>query len=178
MSTKAERKRRAEKTARADFDERWGVGYAQGESAAHNDGMLVMLADPEKHWRDEDGRVNGNMSVVSDVAVIWLFHQPEQHIPGVAGLFKERLAQHRTGIVGGLGSEHHEFAKGAVARVFATLTPEQVETAKAATQRLADRLVVAFPSSRINNPPDQAATVEEKIDFFAKKDNTNYQHVQ
>jgi hypothetical protein len=74
------------------------------------------------------------------------------------------------GIAGGLGSEGHEFAKGAVARVLATLAQDQIEAAKAATQRLADHLVAKFPTATINNPPNQAATPEEIIDWRSRQD--------
>jgi hypothetical protein len=176
----------AQETARADFDQRWGVGRSEGDEGDEVvviDGHecikcrpIPVLVDITKDWRDEDGRVNENIGIASNIALNWLFEQPEQRILGVPELFKEKLAQHRTGIKGGLGSEHHEFAKAAVARVLATLTPEEIETAKAATQRMADRLVATFPSASINEPPDPAATPEEVVDFY-RKNESQYTHI-
>jgi len=158
----------AQAAARADFDHRWGIGYCENETAEKNDGILVVLLDAESDWRDSDGRLNGNTSVASDVAVRWLFNQPEQSIPGVAEFFKELNTRHRTGMNGGIGSAQHEFTKAALTRVYSRLSSVEIDVAQAATVRLADRLKATFPKARIYEE-DQAATPEEIIDFHAEQ---------
>ena len=182
MSLKSERKKRvkAEKQAtRAEFDKQWGV-YDDGVDEILNltDGSqlvksrpIPMIIDTSKSYKD------GNFTVVSNIFIDWAAKQPEAYIPGVAELFKHKNSEHRTGIVGGIGSPLHEHAKNAVRRVLSSMSLDQIKTAQAATQRLADKLTKAFPAARINEPAEPAATPEEQIDFWKKNESTSYQQV-
>jgi hypothetical protein len=136
---------------------RWGI--VDTDQYAH-----YVLVDRKRAWNDGD-----NIVVASHVALDWLDQQPETRIPLVIEMLNVHMTSHRTGIVGGIGSEKHEIAMTALTREKANHTKAEIAKAVKACIALFQRGKKKWPNSKFTLPPEPAATSEEIIAFHEER---------
>jgi hypothetical protein len=157
MGAARQRKLAGKPTRLEERNSRWGI------VAVDKGGWLYQLIDRKKAWNDGD-----NFMALSKEAIDWLDQQPETRIPGVIEMLNVHLASHRTGIVGGFGSEQLDIATAAMERETGNFTEEQTTKTMKAVLVLFQRGKKQWPDSKFTLPPEPAATLEEIVDFYAK----------
>jgi len=161
MRKKKETKKQQVARLQREKDKRWDI-----IQRTKDDEWLVQQIDMAEPLRAGG---NNNFSLVSPVAVDFLDEQPETRVPGVVALIKVAALRHRTGIVGGVGSPELANAETNLNQVFKSFTTQQQDEARKAADIVIKHMVKQFPTCRMDQPADNAATPEEVRQFYIEQ---------